>query len=95
MSDLENKSNNDILFEIKQMEADLFDFYLPYFNTCIEFNGRQHYEPVKYWGGMENFKKQQKRDYIKKEYCENKNITLIIINDVKEIKTKLVWMMKI
>jgi len=44
---------------------------------------------------MENFKKQQKRDYIKKEYCENKNITLIIINDVKEIKTKLVWMMKI
>lgn len=34
-------------------------------NTCIEFNGRQNYEPVKYWGGIENFKKQQKRDKIK------------------------------
>jgi hypothetical protein len=26
MNDLESKSNNEILFEIKQMEADLFDF---------------------------------------------------------------------
>ena len=68
-----------------------FDFYLPDYNTCIEFNGRQHYEPVKYWGGVENFKKQQKRDKIKKEYCENKNILLIIINDIKEIKNKLKW----
>ena len=69
-----------------------FDFYLHDYNTCIEFNGRQHYEPIKYWGGLENFKKQQKRDKIKKEYCKNNHIKLIIINDIKEIKNKLKWM---
>ena len=78
--------------ECKDKKQLPFDFYLPDYNTCVEFHGRQHYEPVKYWGGMENFKKQQKRDTIKKEYCKNKNINLIIINNIKEIKNKLEWM---
>ncbi len=56
-----------------------FDFYLPEHNICIEFNGRQHYKPVKYWGGEHDFKLRQKRDGIKKEYCHNNNITLITI----------------
>ena len=32
-----------------------FDFYLPDYNTCIEFHGVQHYKPIPYFGGEENF----------------------------------------
>jgi len=56
-----------------------FDFYLPKYNTCIEFNGKQHYEPVSIFGGEEVFKNQQERDEIKKEYCKQNNIPLVII----------------
>lgn len=56
-----------------------FDFYLPNYNTCIEFNGEQHYRPIKLWGGDISFKKQQIKDNIKMEYCRCNNIPLIII----------------
>ena len=54
-----------------------FDFYLPEHNICIEYNGEQHYKPIKFFGGIKNFKLQQKRDKIKEEYCLNNNIKLI------------------
>jgi len=56
-----------------------FDFYLPDYNTCIEYNGVQHYEIVNYFGGEKEFKKRISRDKIKKEYCYNNNIPLLII----------------
>ncbi len=34
-----------------------FDFYLPTRNICIEYNGKQHYSPVDFWGGKDGFKK--------------------------------------
>lgn len=56
-----------------------FDFYLPEYNICIEFNGKQHYEPVSYWGGEDGFKLRKKLDNIKMEYCHKNNIPLITI----------------
>ncbi len=56
-----------------------FDFYLPEYNICIEYNGIQHYKPIEYFGGSEKFNYQLIRDEIKKEYCRNNNILLIII----------------
>lgn len=67
----------------------IFDFYLPDSNTSIEYNGKQHYEPNDYFGGEEAFKKQLIRDNIKKEYCENNNIKLIIIRYDEDINKKL------
>lgn len=58
----------------------------------IEYNGGQHYFPVKLWGGEDGFMKQQKRDSEIVEYCEKNNIKLIIIKyDMKrnEIITML------
>lgn len=43
----------------------------------IEYNGRQHYEPVKYFGGEVQFKKQVERDNLLREYCKKHNITLL------------------
>lgn len=32
-----------------------FDFYLPYYNTCIEYDGVQHFKPIDYFGGEKEF----------------------------------------
>lgn len=53
-----------------------FDFYLPNYNVCIEFNGRQHYEPVIAFGGESEFNEIKKRDLVKKEFCYNNKIKL-------------------
>lgn len=57
-----------------------FDFYLPYYNTLIECQGIQHYEPIEYFGGEEHLKYIQLHDKIKKQYCHKNNIKLIEIS---------------
>jgi len=56
-----------------------FDFYLPDYNTCIEYDGEQHFKPIDYFGGLESFCKQSERDNIKNKFCIDKNIKLIRI----------------
>lgn len=56
-----------------------FDFYLPDYNVCIEFQRLQHYISVDYMGGDVDFQNRQIRDNIKKEYCKSNNIYLIEI----------------
>jgi hypothetical protein len=56
-----------------------FDFYIPHLNVCIEFDGKQHYEPVKLFGGEEGFKYININDNIKTMYCLENNIKLIRI----------------
>ena len=53
-----------------------FDFYLPDYNLCIEFDGEQHYNPK---FGKENFKKTREHDKIKNNYCKSNNIKLLRI----------------
>jgi very-short-patch-repair endonuclease len=62
-----------------------FDFYLPDFNLVIEYDGRQHFEPVTFGGvseekAKENFIKAKKRDCIKNNYCKENGIRLIRIS---------------
>lgn len=56
------------------------DFYLPNFNAVIEFHGRQHYEVVEVWGGMEGFIKGQRRDKIKRDFLKKNNINFLVIH---------------
>jgi len=67
-----------------------FDFYLPKHNICIEYDGKQHYKSIPYWGGDDAFKTRQKLDKIKTEYCINNNIQLIRIKYNENIKEKLI-----
>jgi len=57
----------------------LFDFYLPKYNITIEFDGLQHFQPVKHFGGCEGFRVTKARDTIKNTFCVNNNIGLIRI----------------
>ena len=46
---------------------------------CIEYNGRQHYEAIDYFGGEKHYESQIKHDKIKANYCLNNKINLLII----------------
>lgn len=67
-----------------------FDFYLPDYNCCIEYDGEQHFEIFKYFGGLDKFIDTKIRDTVKNEYCKKNNIKLIRIpywnfNEIEEI----------
>lgn len=56
-----------------------FDFYLPDYNICIEYDGKQHYQSMEYFGGETRFATQQQKDNIKTQYCQENKIKLLRI----------------
>ena len=56
-----------------------YDFYLPEYNKLIEFQGKQHEEPVEYFGGSDKYKIQKEHDLLKNKYAQENNIDLIEI----------------
>jgi len=74
---IEQKMFNDCLsYKFYKLK---FDFYIKEYNLIIEYDGKQHFEPIKYFGGYKKFKELKYNDYIKNKYCENNNINLIRI----------------
>jgi len=74
----------DVYFKREKTFPDLkyksllyYDFYLPDYNVCIEYDGEQHFKSISHWGGDKLFKKLKLRDNLKNEYCKNNNITLL------------------
>lgn len=73
-----------------------FDFYLPQHNLLIEYDGRQHFEPIKHFGGLKSFKLRQKRDAIKNQYAKDNNIKLLRIphttklSDIPDLINKII-----
>ena len=70
-----------------------FDFYLPDYNVCIEYDGEQHYYPIEYFGGIKSFEYRKNNDKIKNTYCKNNNINLIRFSYLlskQEIKEKII-----
>jgi len=79
--------------ECKRINHLKFDFYLPNKNICIEFNGAQHYKPVKYFGGEKQYSQQVERDIIKRKFCMDNGIGLVEIryDDIMEEKLKFLY----
>lgn len=70
--------------DCKDKEMLHFDFFLEDYGLLIEYNGKQHYEPVEHYGGESYFIGQIRRDRIKIEYCEKNNKKLLIISYKEE-----------
>jgi very-short-patch-repair endonuclease len=66
--------------DCKNIEKLKFDFYLPRLNICIEYDGVQHFKPIKIFGGEKYFNYLKKNDNIKNKYCKSKNINIIRID---------------
>lgn len=74
-----------------------FDFYLPDYNTIIEFNGKQHYEigtrSKSYEKNLREFEQIKIRDKIKKQWTTDNGYTFLEIrydqiNQIEEILTQ-------
>ena len=64
------------------------DIYIPSLSIGIEYQGRQHYEPIEHFGGEEHFKHQQENDAKKKALCKENGVALIewpYTEDITEI----------
>ncbi len=71
------------------------DIFIKELNIAIEYNGKQHYEPVTYFGGREGFLKTVERDKMKKKKCKRNRYELIEVKydedlqkTVEKIKTR-------
>lgn len=72
-----------------------FDFYLPKYNICIEFDGEQHFKQSKrFKGKLEDI---QYKDQIKTKYCIENIIKLIRISylDIENIERILTSELKL
>lgn len=59
-----------------------FDFRVTQESDCdyvIEFDGKQHYEHIPFFGDISSFESQKKRDSEKNEWCVNNGIPIIRI----------------
>ena len=77
-----------------------FDFYIPKYNLCIEFDGNCHFKKTN-WSGKysdeqleKNLKLYQLRDKIKTDYCKKNKIVLIRLNTIDTIEEELTKCMR-
>jgi len=81
---LDNKSINyeqQKMFEGCKYKRNLkFDFYLPLYNICVEYDGEQHFEKYRFEKNDNKLNIRKIRDQIKTKYCKNNNIKLIRLN---------------
>lgn len=88
---VEQKKFNDC----KDLKALPFDFYVPKYNLCIEFDGVQHFKPHGFSKNIteeekiKNFEYVRNHDNIKNEYCKKNGITLLRLNHLKTVEEKL------
>jgi len=85
-------SNNILYIKEKKFETcknkkELpFDFYLPAYNLCIEYDGELHYRKSDLHGGEEAFNKITHNDKIKTKWCKDNDIKLLRISYLKKSK---------
>lgn len=91
--------NNNIKYNKQYSFSDLvgdnnyplkFDFII-YLNSpvLIEFQGKQHYEAIEFYGGQKSFLKQQQRDNLKRDFCKKNKIKLYEISYKDNIQKRM------
>jgi len=66
------------------------DIYIEDLKVGIEYQGIQHYKPVKHWGGEEALKKVQGRDKKKRKICDELNIPIVYFEHDEGLSDELV-----
>jgi hypothetical protein len=58
-----------------------FDIWLPRWKIAVEYHGRQHFEPVQFFGGEESFEETQQRDIKKKRLARANKVKLFVVTE--------------
>lgn len=66
-----------------------YDFFILDQNILIEYQGKQHYEPINYFGGEATFKRQQKHDQMKLDYAKEQGYNLITVPYTEDTLSKI------
>ena len=67
-----------------------YDVYISGINVAIEYQGKQHFQPVEFFGGEEGFKSLKRRDAEKMDLSKKHGVKLVYINYWEEVNEKLV-----
>ncbi|MEN5436533.1 hypothetical protein ABE545_23080 [Sphingobacterium faecium] len=76
-------------FSPKWLGRQRFDVYIHELNIAIEYNGKQHYESIDFFGGKDGLILNIKRDKIKEEKCISNNCKFYVIRYDEDIKIRM------
>jgi hypothetical protein len=65
------------------------DIFIPPLSVGVEYQGAQHFEPVKHWGGEETFRRTCERDKRKKQLCDLNQVKLVYFSYTEQITEEL------
>lgn len=70
--------HEDAIFQYscEWLKRQTLDVFIPSLNIAIEYQGRQHYESIEFFGGSEAFEYTVKRDRKKRDLCKANGIKL-------------------
>lgn len=72
------------------LDKQSYDAYVCKKKIAFEYQGKQHFEPIKIFGGEKNFKENQERDKRKLELSKKNGVKLIYINYWEDISVELI-----
>ncbi|NOX14727.1 MAG: hypothetical protein GXP61_01625 [Epsilonproteobacteria bacterium] len=58
-----------------------FDIWFPHWKIAVEYHGKQHFEPVEFFGGQEAFKKNIERDKRKINLSKINKVRLFVVTE--------------
>ena len=69
----------DVRFQYQPafLRGQKLDIFIPSKNTAIEYQGKQHYEPVEFFGGKKGYMSNQRRDDRKRRLCRSQGIKIV------------------
>ena len=67
-----------------------YDVFVCGKNIAFEYQGKQHFEPVDFFGGEKHFQEQVARDKLKKKLSDENGVTLIYVNYDEDVSVELI-----
>ena len=67
-----------------------YDVFIPSLRLAFEYQGKQHFQPVDFFGGKDSFERQKQRDKQKLNLSIENHITLVYINYWDDLNVHLI-----
>jgi predicted Zn-ribbon and HTH transcriptional regulator len=99
LTELEVQYEREVHFITSTGKRMIVDFWLPKHKIVFEYNGEQHYKPVRFGGMSQELAeqaliKQKKRDKALQNYCYRQDIKLIVIKYTTRDRQEMFEMVK-